>query len=30
MAYMLEEDGLPRGEAAAMAGTIAAHPDVLL
>jgi vacuolar iron transporter family protein len=30
MAYMLEEDGLPRGEAAAMAGTIAAHPEVLL
>ena len=30
MAYMLEEDGLPRSEASAMAGTIAAHPDVLL
>jgi DNA damage-binding protein 1 len=30
MAYMLEEDGLPRLEAAALAGTIAAHPDVLL
>jgi VIT1/CCC1 family predicted Fe2+/Mn2+ transporter len=30
MAYMLEEDGLPRGEASALAGTIAAHPDVLL
>jgi vacuolar iron transporter family protein len=30
MAYMLEEDGLPRGEAAAMAGHIAAHPEVLL
>ena len=30
MAYMLEEDGLPRGEASAMASTIAAHPEVLL
>jgi VIT1/CCC1 family predicted Fe2+/Mn2+ transporter len=30
MAYMLEEDGLPRREASAVAGTIAAHPDVLL
>jgi vacuolar iron transporter family protein len=30
MAYMLEEDGLPRTEASAVAGTIAAHPDVLL
>jgi len=30
MAYMLEEDGLPRHEAAGMARTIAAHPDVLL
>lgn len=30
MAYMLEEDGLPRGEAGTMAATIAAHPDVLL
>ena len=30
MAYMLEEDGLPRPVAAAMAGTIAEHPDVLL
>jgi VIT1/CCC1 family predicted Fe2+/Mn2+ transporter len=30
MAYMLEEDGLPRREASAMASTIAAHPDVLL
>jgi VIT1/CCC1 family predicted Fe2+/Mn2+ transporter len=30
MAYMLEEDGLPRSEASAMARTIAAHPDVLL
>ena len=30
MAYMFEEDGLPRGEASAVAGTIAAHPDVLL
>ena len=30
MAYMLEEDGLPRAEASAMATTIAAHPDVLL
>jgi len=30
MAYMLEEDGLPRDAATAMAGTLAAHPDVLL
>jgi vacuolar iron transporter family protein len=30
MAYMLEEDGLPRDEASTMATTIAAHPDVLL
>jgi len=30
MAYMFEEDGLPRSEASAVAGTIAAHPDVLL
>jgi VIT1/CCC1 family predicted Fe2+/Mn2+ transporter len=30
MAYMLEEDGLPRAEASAMASTIAAHPEVLL
>ena len=30
MAYMLEEDGLPRDEASAMARTIASHPDVLL
>lgn len=30
MAYMLEEDGLPRPEASAMARTLAAHPDVLL
>lgn len=30
MAYMLEEDGLPRSEASAVAGTIAAHPEVLL
>ncbi len=30
MAYMLEEDGLPRPDAAAMAQTIAAHPEVLL
>jgi len=30
MAYMLEEDGLPRAVAATMASTIAAHPDVLL
>jgi vacuolar iron transporter family protein len=30
MAYMLEEDGLPRHEAAGLARTIAAHPDVLL
>jgi VIT1/CCC1 family predicted Fe2+/Mn2+ transporter len=30
MAYMLEEDGLPRSDASSMAATIAAHPDVLL
>ncbi len=30
MAYMLEEDGLPRGEASAVASRIAAHPEVLL
>ena len=30
MAYMLEEDGLPRPEASAMASTLAAHPDVQL
>lgn len=30
MAYMLEEDGLPRAEAAGLARTIATHPDVLL
>jgi len=30
MAYMFEEDGLPRHEASSVAGTIAAHPDVLL
>ena len=30
MAFMLEEDGLPRPEAAAMAATLASHPDVLL
>jgi VIT1/CCC1 family predicted Fe2+/Mn2+ transporter len=30
MAYMFEEDGLPRGVASSVAGTIAAHPDVLL
>jgi len=30
MAYMFEEDGLPRHEAAGLASTIAAHPDVLL
>lgn len=30
MAYMLEEDGLPRAEAAGMAGTLAQHPEVLL
>ena len=30
MAYMLEEDGLPRDEASVMAGTLAGHPDVLL
>ncbi|MDH4335525.1 MAG: VIT1/CCC1 transporter family protein [Chloroflexota bacterium] len=30
MAYMLEEDGLPREEAFAMARTLAGHPDVLL
>src|SRR3990172_2013927 len=30
MAYMLEEDGLPRDEASVMARTLAGHPDVLL
>ena len=30
MAYMLEEDGLPRSVASAMASTLAEHPDVLL
>jgi VIT1/CCC1 family predicted Fe2+/Mn2+ transporter len=30
MAYMLEEDGLPRSDASALASTIAAHPEVLL
>ena len=30
MAYMLEEDGLSRREAAELARTIAAHPEVLL
>jgi VIT1/CCC1 family predicted Fe2+/Mn2+ transporter len=30
MAYMFEEDGLPRGVASSVAGAIAAHPDVLL
>jgi VIT1/CCC1 family predicted Fe2+/Mn2+ transporter len=30
MAYMLEEDGLPRTQAAAVASALAAHPDVLL
>jgi len=30
MAYMLEEDGLPRPAATTMAATIAAHPEVLL
>ncbi len=30
MAYMLEEDGLPRPESSAMASTLAAHPEVLL
>jgi len=30
MAYMLEEDGLPRGEAASVATVIAQHPEVLL
>ena len=30
MAYMLEEDGLPRPTATAMASTLAAHPEVLL
>jgi DNA damage-binding protein 1 len=30
MAYMLEEDGLPRDESAVMARTLAGHPDVLL
>ncbi len=30
MAYMFEEDGLPRDEAVSVAGVIARHPDVLL
>jgi vacuolar iron transporter family protein len=30
MAYMLEEDGLPRPEASAMARSIASYPEVLL
>jgi vacuolar iron transporter family protein len=30
MAFMLEEDGLPRGEARGLARTMAAHPEVLL
>ncbi len=30
MAYMFEEDGLPRPEATGMARTLASHPDVLL
>ena len=30
VAYMFEEDGLPRSEAAAVAATVAAHPEVLL
>jgi vacuolar iron transporter family protein len=30
MAYMFEEDGLPRNEATGMARTLASHPDVLL
>jgi VIT1/CCC1 family predicted Fe2+/Mn2+ transporter len=30
MAYMFEEDGLPRDEAVKIAATIASHPDVLL
>ncbi|MEO7332427.1 MAG: VIT1/CCC1 transporter family protein [Gemmatimonadales bacterium] len=30
MAYMLEEDGLPREQASAVARTISEHPDVLL
>lgn len=30
MAYMLEEDGLPRSDATGVARVIAAHPDVLL
>ena len=30
MAFMFEEDGLPRPEAAAVARALAAHPDVLL
>ncbi len=30
MAYMFEEDGLPREEAVSVAGVIARHPDVLL
>ncbi len=30
VAYMFEEDGLPPAEAAAVAATVASHPDVLL
>jgi VIT1/CCC1 family predicted Fe2+/Mn2+ transporter len=30
MAYMLEEDGLPRDQASSVAGVIAQHPEVLL
>ncbi|MEO8251471.1 MAG: VIT1/CCC1 transporter family protein [Chloroflexota bacterium] len=30
MAYMFEEDGLPRSEASTIASSIAAHPEVLL
>jgi vacuolar iron transporter family protein len=30
MAYMLEEDGLPREQASSVAGVIAQHPEVLL
>lgn len=30
IAYMFEEDGLPRGASAQIAGTIARHPEVLL
>jgi VIT1/CCC1 family predicted Fe2+/Mn2+ transporter len=30
MAYMLEEDGLPRGEASSVATVFAEHPEVLL